>query len=209
MKSSIIGLLVILLVSLVFVAADESNFISDLLEEFPGVYEFRKYAANQYCFGNNNFKCNSQGKITEIQIENINQNGHVPVSISTLTELHKIDISNSSIELDWNNINNIKKLDILIFSGNKHKIVKFPTLTIDLKYLDLSNTRFDGELTKLPSTLLYINISNTGLTGSIPSFINNPNLRYFDVSNNKLKGDLPDFDRTNLLILNASNNMLN
>ncbi|XP_042520369.1 putative receptor like protein 25 [Macadamia integrifolia] len=89
----------------------------------------------------------------------------------------------------------------------------FPTSTI-YKTLDLSNNRFQGEITELIgdlTALMILNLSRNDLTGQIPSMIGNiAELESLDLSGNRLHGLIPRklTSLTFLSYLNLSQNLL-
>ncbi|XP_019455620.1 PREDICTED: probable LRR receptor-like serine/threonine-protein kinase At1g05700 isoform X2 [Lupinus angustifolius] len=67
---------------------------------------------------------------------------------------------------------------------------------------------FDGDK---PPRITYLDLSSTGMTGQIPSYISNLTmLQYLDLSNNRLSGAIPDFltQMQSLKELNLGNNKL-
>ncbi|XWS08153.1 hypothetical protein CRYUN_Cryun41cG0055900 [Craigia yunnanensis] len=101
-------------------------------------------------------------------------------------------------------------LEIAI-KGLEIELVKVYTM---LTSIDLSNTKFQGEIPKVIgkfNSLKGLNLSHNNLSGCIPTSIGTmTNLEWLDLSSNKLVGTIPEtlLDLTFLSFLNLSKNEL-
>ncbi|CAN4108001.1 unnamed protein product [Withania somnifera] len=112
------------------------------------------------------------GRVTGLVLENLGLTGKLrPNAFFNLTELQTLSFKNNSISGN-----------LMDFSKNQN-----------LKNIDLSGNRFDGEIS--PSLLTLnslesLQVQNNKLNGPIPDF-NQSTLKVFNVSNNNLSGEIP------------------
>ena len=104
-------------------------------------------------------------------------------------------------------------LDICLLNRDRSELIKLYNAT------DGANWKHPWDLTQPVSTwhgvgstndgcsVSYINLSNEGLTGSIPN-LNLPNLISLNLSKNQLSGSIPNFDFQKLWFLSLSSNQL-
>ena len=167
-------------------------------------------------------KCYNGGNyITEINLENKGLRGVVPETITSITNLKVLNISQNNIK--FNNevmagLPDLESLD-LSYSSLSLSLLKAICQLTNLKYLNLSNCYFSATIPATFSNLnqlQYLDISNNYLQGNIfnlisnfqqletldihnnnfeglfPQNLNNPNLKYLDASDNKFWGLLPN-----------------
>lgn len=113
------------------------------------------------------------GQVTGLVLENLGLTGKLkPHALVNLTQLQTLSFKNNSISGN-----------LMDFSKNQN-----------LKNIDLSGNRFDGEIS--PSLLTLnslesLQVQNNKLNGPIPGF-NQSTLKVLNVSNNNLSGEIPN-----------------
>ncbi|KAK2982348.1 hypothetical protein RJ640_009045 [Escallonia rubra] len=125
----------------------------------------------------------SNGRVTEILLENMNLTGKLRVdALFNLTQLSVLSLKNNSIYgrmMDFSYNPRLTRIDLS--SNNFHGPISPSVLTLSLlESLQLENNRLNGSIPDLnQSTLKQFNVSNNNLSGEIP---NTPVLRSFDAS---------------------------
>lgn len=143
-------------------------------------------------------KCNTNGKVTGLTLQNNELSDTPPNEIFTLPELTSLDLSSNSIKFNFNGIAKATKLETLILANcdldsfdGIEGLGKLPVLS----HLDLSNNYYQGQL---PGSILqignlkYLDLSHNRLSGTISQQIGDlVNLEHLDVSKNRLNGQFP------------------
>ncbi|KAL2617979.1 hypothetical protein AAZV13_08G218300 [Glycine max] len=127
-------------------------------------------------------------KLQTLRFQGNSFNGSIPSSfsnLSSLTELRISGLSNGSSSLEF--LRNMKSLTILELRNNN--ISGSISSTIgelhNLNQLFLGNNKFNGTLPmQKSSSLVNIDLSYNDLSGSLPSWVNEPNLQLNLVANN-------------------------
>ncbi|KAI3474378.1 hypothetical protein Pfo_029239 [Paulownia fortunei] len=135
--------------------------------------------------------------------------GNIPASLSKLSMLEELNLSNlsrlNSLDLSNNAISgsfpvSLSKLSSLVTLNLKNnnldsRIPGSIEKLVNLSVLNLSNNKFKGQIPDTIGNITSItslDLSENNLTGEIPiSLVNLPNLSSFDVSYNNLSGTVP------------------
>ena len=136
----------------------------------------------------------SRYNLIHLDLSNNNLTGSIP-DLTSLTALIHLDLSNNKLSDSIPDLNSLTALQVLDLSANDltgsippPQVGDLPALT----HLDLSANNLTGpipdDLTSL-TMLLYLNLSNNALSGSIPDL---PALNHLDLSANALSGSVPD-----------------
>ncbi len=142
--------------------------------------------------------CNTR-HITELFLYNNNLNGIIPLELSNLPSLQKLNLSfnglNGNIPAQLGNFNNLLELTLAFNQLSGSIPVELSNLS-SLAYLDLTGNQLSGNL---PSGLGNLNalstllLSRNQLSGSAPSELGNlVNLQYLYLDNNLFDGALPE-----------------
>ncbi|KAG2713793.1 hypothetical protein I3760_04G191800 [Carya illinoinensis] len=131
--------------------------------------------------------------------------GHLPRSLANCTQLEYLHVGHNQINDTypfW--LGTLQQLKILVFHSNgfhcaiwtiKGVELEYKKIHDDLKVIDFSCNRFEGQIPKQVGNLKglhVLNLSNNALTGRIPSsFGNLTQLESLDLSRNKLFGEIP------------------
>lgn len=143
--------------------------------------------------------CNSDNKVTSINLASQSLSGNLPPSLNSLSQLTTLSLQNNhfsgilpsfanlsflqQIYLDFNNFSSIP-------SGAFSGLSSLQTLSLSFNF-DLSPWPFPSELSDSAS-LVSIYASNANIEGEIPDFFDNfPGLQDLRLSYNGLNGSLP------------------
>ncbi len=149
--------------------------------------------------------CNNQGQVIELNLDNNNLNGPISSSISNLSFLNKLVLSNNpsltgGIPSGFIGLSQLNHLDL---KGNSMSGT-IPQILIglsSLQYLDLSENNFINEVPGnifLISALDFLDLSDNQLIGELPlQMLIPPFASIVDLSNNQLSGCIP-FEFSNL-----------
>lgn len=140
-------------------------------------------------------------RLTSLKISNNSLNGDLPPVLGTYSELKVLDLSLNFLSgfLPPNFLNSTTLTDVNLSANNfigsiPLQEIHDSTQNFGLVSLDLSHNFFDGYLSPEISkfhNLVYLNLSNNKLQGSIPGDLP-AGLKGFDVSSNNLSGIVPD-----------------
>ncbi|KAJ8560589.1 hypothetical protein K7X08_022449 [Anisodus acutangulus] len=144
----------------------------------------------------------SLGRLTNLLIFDTSRNflsGALPVTIGDLTSLIKLDLSNNRLDGKLpREIGGLKSLTLLDLSHNNFSVGLPETFKEmdSLQELVLSDNPIGDCVTRIEwgnlKNLEMLDLSNMGLTGSIPnSMTEMKNLRFLSLSNNILSGIIP------------------
>ncbi|XP_049850761.1 uncharacterized protein LOC126323890 [Schistocerca gregaria] len=159
-----------------FAIADETLFVNDLKRVFREALSNTDFFPDDYC-DSKFFTCNDEKKIITIKFKDINLDGiHIPHSISTLTDLVSLYISNSTIIIDEH------------FMGDLYK------LRNSLKRLEITNTKFETNLRLDGLNLIYLNLSCNNISQNLDNISFSKTLTHIDLSDNKFHGDIKIFN---------------
>ncbi|MBF0450662.1 MAG: hypothetical protein HQK75_08175, partial [Candidatus Magnetomorum sp.] len=159
--------------------------------------------------------CYNGNYITGINLENKYLHGNIPDSISTLTQLKSLNLSQNYLTMIPESIESLTYLELLSLNNNdlsSSDIFQSIRQLTHLKYLDLSNARLSGTIPAIFENLTqlqYLNISTNQLQGKIFDILSNlTELQTLIIHHNNFDGQLPqNFNLlTNLTILDASAN---
>ena len=135
--------------------------------------------------------------ITELDIPDSNIRGVIPPSISNLTNLKLLNLSDNSINGIPSNIGSLINLETLDISRNSF-VGEIPSSIGNLENLEelnISENGFEGEIPSTIGGLVEIetlDLSGNVLEGEIPSSIGRlVNLEFLDLSFNGLSGNVP------------------
>lgn len=164
--------------------------------------------------------CDDHGRVTTLLLPSKHLNGIIHPSITNLTSLLHLNLSNNLISgpLPPTFFTSLDQIQIIDLSSNRlYGELPVPGgLSVTVRTFDISNNHFNGTV---PSSFLSkalnletFNVSNNIFAGSIPSSIctYSPSLLRLDFSYNDFHGEIPlDFgDCTNLVALRAGFNNL-
>ncbi|XP_076908660.1 receptor-like protein EIX2 [Bidens hawaiensis] len=125
---------------------------------------------------------------------------HFPNWLQTQTNLHRLDISNSSIRdtiPEWfeSILYHVLDLDL---SNNQigGKLPEFHGHSMNQfggRFLKVNSNKFEGSLTTFPSNMQLLDLSDNLLSGNVPHTdgIMNPNLEVINLSKNRFTGRIP------------------
>jgi Leucine-rich repeat (LRR) protein len=177
------------------------------------------------------------GNLTELDMSSCNFSGFIPSSIGNITELFALHLSNNSLmgsippslgkfvqlfDLDISHnqltgpvpfeVINLRTLMFADLSYNLlHDEMHFELLNgTELIFLKLNNNWLSGPiLTFVPTTLLYLDLSNNFFTsfGQHPTFLPLTELIFLDLKSNLLQGSLP-IPPISTVHFDISNNLL-
>ncbi|XP_062153659.1 receptor-like protein 9DC3 [Alnus glutinosa] len=177
------------------------------------------------------------GNLTELDMSSCNFSGFIPSSIGNITELFALHLSSNSLmgnippslgkfvqlfDLDVSHnqltgpvpfeVINLPPLMFADLSYNLlHDEMHFELLNgTELIFLKLNNNRLSGPiLTFVPTTLLYLDLSNNFFTsfGHHPTFLPLTELIFLDLKSNLLQGSLP-IPPISTVHFDISNNLL-
>ncbi|XP_060169255.1 probable inactive receptor kinase At2g26730 [Lycium barbarum] len=156
---------------------EERDALLAIQAEFNNPKILQKNWTSLMCYMNNTpnwygISC-INGRVTGLVLENLGLTGKLnPNALANLTQLQTLSFKNNSISGN-----------LMDFSKNQN-----------LKSIDLSGNRFDGEIS--PSlvalnSLESLQVQNNNLNGPIPGF-NQSTLKVFNVSYNNLSGEIPN-----------------
>ncbi|XP_059311259.1 probable inactive receptor kinase At2g26730 [Lycium ferocissimum] len=156
---------------------EERDALLAIQAEFNNPKILQKNWTSLMCYMNNTpnwygISC-INGRVTGLVLENLGLIGKLnPNALANLTQLQTLSFKNNSISGN-----------LMDFSKNQN-----------LKSIDLSGNRFDGEIS--PSlvalnSLESLQLQNNNLNGPIPGF-NQSTLKVFNVSYNNLSGEIPN-----------------
>ncbi|XP_039123681.1 piriformospora indica-insensitive protein 2-like [Dioscorea cayenensis subsp. rotundata] len=158
--------------------------------------------------------------LTELLIMDLSRNsftGALPASFGYLTSLIKLDLSHNILNGRLpNELGKLQNLTLLDLKDNlvSHGLPQSLQNLVSLQDLLLSNNPLGGDLVSFSwenlSNLTTLDLSNTGITGSIPGTIAGlRRLRYLALDNNHLTGNVPQklasLPWLNTLYLNGNN----
>ncbi|KAA8547681.1 hypothetical protein F0562_004110 [Nyssa sinensis] len=144
--------------------------------------------------------CSEDKRVTRIQIGHQNLQGTIPLNLSNLTELERL-------ELQWNNIsgplpslNGLSSLQVLMLSNNQFSSIPIDFFTgmSSLQSVEIDNNPFSAwqipESLRNASTLQNFSANSANLSGKIPEFLGPdefPGLINLHLAFNNLEGELP------------------
>ncbi|KAH9607033.1 hypothetical protein KSS87_013808 [Heliosperma pusillum] len=157
-------------------------------------------------------------KIETINLVNNMITGHIPSSLGNLSTIYTLKLSDNhfigeipssfgnlknleTLELMRNQIvgpipPNLDKVTVLGLSYNPLELGGVPNWLLkfkNLKGLELASTGIKGELTMLPLSLNYLDLSSNELTGKLPSWIGNMrDLQELNLSYNQFNSTIPE-----------------
>ncbi|XP_015878500.3 receptor-like protein EIX2 [Ziziphus jujuba] len=164
----------------------------------------------------------SFGKLSALQVLDVGRNqlnGSLPESLSGLSNLYGLDISWNHLEgvVTQLHFANLTSLSVLIASGNSLNlrvspdwIAPFYLQRLELGSWNLGPT-FPVWLKTLKQNDLYVDLSNTQISGTIPNWIWNVPVTNLNISHNQLTGIIPDMLHfgSSYLAIDMSSNMFN
>ncbi|XP_054816999.1 receptor-like protein EIX2 [Prosopis cineraria] len=162
------------------------------------------------------------GRLSSLKGLSLSRNhlkGHIPNSLGKLLNLEILDLSTNSFEGALGEIllGNLSNLQVLRVGMNKLSIELAPNWLPPFQLIDLNlssgkiDTSFPYWL-QSQKNLVWLDLSNTGLWGTLPTWFQQEYLNALDLSNNKISGQLPRnlHDMIpQLTSLFLSNNLLN
>jgi len=151
-------------------------------------------SGNPPCNGSTNnwvgLRCNGDGTIDKLQLENMGLTGTINIDILTqLSKLRTLSFMNNSLE------------------GSMPQVKKIGPL----KNLFLSNNSFSGKIAEDAfdgmNSLREVHLAHNEFTGGIPrSLVSAQKLTKLSLEGNQLDGKLPGFPQENLTVFNAADN---
>ncbi|KAK1287579.1 Protein STRUBBELIG-RECEPTOR FAMILY 6 [Acorus calamus] len=155
----------------------------------------------------------SGSAVTEIKLSGLGLSGTLGYSMTSLTSLTNLDMSNNNLgnynQIPYNLPPNLQRLDL---SGNTFNggIPYSITLMTSLRYLNLRHNQLQGNLSdvfgNLPN-LASMDLSSNSLTGNLPqSFSSLSSMNSLHLENNQFTGPIDVLANLPLQNLNVANN---
>ncbi|KAL0534893.1 hypothetical protein IC582_029192 [Cucumis melo] len=167
----------------------------------------------------------SFGNLSSLEDLDISYNrlrGGIPISFGQLRNLNSLDVSKNSLKgvITETHFANLSQLKMVAMSSNEHLSFEIKhdwVPPFQLQYFSVRSTKGFGSngfprwlVTQKDELVLYLVLSNTSLSGPIPTWLSFPNFIYLDISNNQISGPLPyniGYQIPNMFAFYISNNM--
>ncbi|KAG4997213.1 hypothetical protein JHK84_028243 [Glycine max] len=179
--------------------------ISNLVGTYPCDMITKLINLKKLVLSNNNFNgClpNCVGQLlnlTTLLLSSNHFNGVIPRSLEQLVSLKSLDLSRNSLNGTIpQNIGQLKNLITLyLFYNNLHGSIPYSLgQLLNLQNFDMSLNHLESSVSDIrwPKQLVYLNLTNNNITGSLPQDIADrlPNVSHLLFGNNLINGSIPN-----------------
>lgn len=144
--------------------------------------------------------CNEQKRVTRIQIGNQNLEGTLPLTLSNLTQLERLELQGNRISGPLPSLSGLSSLQVILLSNNQFTSIPadfFDGMT-SLLSVEIDHNPFTAwkipESLKSASALQNFSAVSANITGKVPTFFGPdefPGLIILHLAFNDMEGELP------------------
>ena len=135
----------------------------------------------------------SPNRVTALHLQNRNLDGTIPSVLGNLTELIYFNVHSNSLQGDLSALGNLTNLQRAFVNNNNLDDIGDLTGATSLTHLWVHRNDLDGDSvpTDLPTSLEWLSVYDSGLTGPIPDLTAFTNLERLYLHANSLSGGIP------------------